>query len=375
MADLEGEGGQPIRIVKKVHGHGGHHGGSWKVAYADFVTAMFALFIVLWIMAQSQSIKMSVSQYFKNPGLLPGSTELKDGTPDEGTLTLGTGESAMPPPSISQGVDADQSDVQKADIERAKLKETIKKIEEMMAMAPELKNLKEQVKFFITDEGLRIELIEKENSLFFDVGSAAAKQQFKKLLQVIAQELVKLPNPVTIEGHTDSRPFGSKSYTNWELSTDRANSARRLFDEEGFPSNKLHDIRGYADQRLINPQNPMDFTNRRVSVVVHAQDRKNKPQLNMPISDNKGISVQPVKKPDAEPLYPPQPLSDPLDPSKLSPPPNKTIQPPPEQPKSAPDTPTPVTKPAPPANHPKALPLPVKPSQPPTLPSIGGVLR
>jgi chemotaxis protein MotB len=336
---------------------------------------MFALFIVLWIMAQSQSVKMSVSQYFKNPGLLTGSTELKDGTPDEGTLTLGTGETAMPSPSISQGENTEKSEAQKADVERAKLQETIKKIEEMMAVAPELKNLKDQVKFFITDEGLRIELIEKENSLFFDVGSAAAKQQFKKLLQVIAQELVKLPNPVTIEGHTDGRPFGSKSYTNWELSTDRANAARRLFDEEGFPSNKLHDIRGYADQRLINPQNPLDFTNRRVSVVVHAQDRKNKPQLNLPITEKKEVSIQPVKKPDAEPLNPPQPMSTPLEPAKLSPPPDKTIQPPAEQPKAAPATPGPVSNPATPTNPLKAVPLPVEPSKTSTLPSSGGILR
>ncbi|MDD2901015.1 MAG: flagellar motor protein MotB [Syntrophales bacterium] len=268
MANLNGEA-QFIRIVKKKSHHGGHHGGAWKVAYADFVTAMLALFIVLWIMAQSQSIRQNVAQYFKNPGLLPHSQGLMDNSNIGGEMpTPGhSQELQRPAPAPADVVD-----------DQRRLEETKKKIQEMLAQMPELKNLKDQVRLEITDEGLRIELMEKEKARFFEVGSAKINQEAQKIFGVISKELGVLPNHLTIEGHTDSRPYGSQNYTNWELSADRANAARRLMGEEGVKPGQISEVRGYADRRLYVNDNPNDDRNRRVSIIVRYLDKdKQKP--------------------------------------------------------------------------------------------------
>jgi chemotaxis protein MotB len=131
----------------------------------------------------------------------------------------------------------------------------------MIAQLPELQKLKDQVLMEITSEGLRIELLERENSAFFDVGSANLKPETKKVLSLIASELGGLPNKVTVEGHTDSRPYGTQSYTNWELSADRANAARRLIETTGLKPGQILAVRGFADRQLRNTQEPLDFQN------------------------------------------------------------------------------------------------------------------
>lgn len=264
MADLEGEGSPTPRRIKKKPAHGGHHGGSWKVAYADFVTAMMALFIVLWIMSQSQSIRNNVAQYFKDPGILKGS---------KGVMETSGMSGDIPTPGHSQDLQTAAPVPAEIDLEKARLEEARKHIEEIIAQLPEMKPLKDQIRLEITGEGLRIELMEKENSLFFDVGSASPKLQTRELFKLIATELGKLPNRVAIEGHTDSRPYGGQQYTNWELSVDRANAARRIMEENGLRADQLYEVRGYADKLPINHQDPFDFKNRRVSIIVLYKDK------------------------------------------------------------------------------------------------------
>lgn len=190
------------RIIKKKKAHGG----AWKVAYADFVTAMMALFIVLWIMSQSQSVRQNVAQYFKNPGLLPGATGLLE-TSDVG------GE--MPTPGHSQDLQTPAPIPPVMANDCGSLEEVKKRISEVIAQLPELSHLKDQVALEITDEGLRIELMDKENSHFFDLGSASLKAETQELLGIIAKELGKLPNhiprssgprPWETRGHAGSRP-------------------------------------------------------------------------------------------------------------------------------------------------------------------------
>jgi chemotaxis protein MotB len=235
----EDQGLAPVIIVKKKGGHGGHHGGAWKVAYADFVTAMMALFIVLWLMNSSKEVQQAVSGYFKDP---------KGFSKQTGSGQGGSGESM----AVSHG-----------DME--KLGE---KLAKAMGEMPEFTKLKEHVQFMVTGEGLRVELLENEKGLFFGSGSPKPSTSGEEMLAMLARELAKLPNDIVIEGHTDSRPFAAEGYTNWELSVDRANSARRLMRQNGLREKQVVQVRGFADQQLRRGEAPEDPTNRRVSVIV-----------------------------------------------------------------------------------------------------------
>jgi|UniRef100_A0A7V6A283 chemotaxis protein MotB len=263
MSSVQPEPTEPRIIKKKKGAGGGAHGGAWKVAYADFVTAMMALFIVLWIMSQSQSIRQNVAQYFKNPGILPGATGLMD------TSDLG-GE--MPAPGHSQDLQRPAPIKPDVSSDTGTLEQTKKRITEIIAQLPELSLLKDQIAIEINKDGLRIELLDKENSHFFEVGSANLKPETKALLKLIAEELGKLPNHIAVEGHTDSRPYGTKNYTNWELSADRANAARRILEENGIKPGQITSIKGCADRNLRNPTDPLDYQNRRVSILVRFRD-------------------------------------------------------------------------------------------------------
>jgi len=232
-------------IIKKKAGHGGHHGGAWKVAYADFVTAMMALFIVLWLLNTSKQIQEAVAGYFKDPA---GTSKL-----------VGNG---------MQGSD-NKITVTKDDMGMLK-QELQKRIRKM----DDFEKLKNQIEITVTADGLRIELLETEKGTFFDSGSARVNDSGKELLAVLAQEMGKLPNQLTIEGHTDSKPYSGKNeYGNWELSADRANAARRLMQQEGVRPDQVSQVRGYADQLLRNKENPEDPSNRRISVIVHYLDK------------------------------------------------------------------------------------------------------
>src|SRR5208282_5711043 len=230
----------PIIIIRKKGGHGGHHGGAWKVAYADFVTAMMALFIVLWLMNSSKPIQVAISGYFKDPS---GTGKMT------GSSLKGTGENVQP----------DKQDM-------AKLKEELQKSIQGINDFAKLKN---NIEITVTAEGLRIELLESEKGTFFDSGSSTLNKSGQEIAALLAAELGKAPNQVSIEGHTDAKPYaGKSSYSNWELSADRANAARRLMQQSGLRGDQVSQVRGFADQRLRMAKDPLDPSNRRVSIIV-----------------------------------------------------------------------------------------------------------
>ncbi len=231
---------RPIIILKKKGGHGGHHGGAWKVAYADFVTAMMALFIVLWLLNSSKQIQVAVGGYFKDP----------TGTAKKvGTNLQGAGENLV---------------LTRDDM--PKLKEALQSAMRQMA---DFEKIKSHIEMTVTAEGLRIELSESASGTFFDSGSAKLNADGGELLSTLAQELGSLPNKISIEGHTDSQPYApSATYGNWELSADRANAARRIMQQHGVRADQVTQVRGFADQRLRKPDAPLDPANRRISVIV-----------------------------------------------------------------------------------------------------------
>jgi len=229
-----------IIVIKKKSGHGGHHGGAWKVAYADFVTAMMALFIVLWLMNASKQVQEAVGGYFKDPR---GTAKVV------GTNKNGAGEYVA---------------MKKEDMN--KLKDQI--LQSIHHLDPQDK-LKGQVEITITQEGLRIELMESAKGTFFELGSAKPTAALEELLKTLAQEVGQLPNKVSIEGHTDAKPFsGGHTYDNWDLSSDRANEARRMMQEQGVRTDQISQVRGFADQRLRLPKDPENPSNRRISLIV-----------------------------------------------------------------------------------------------------------
>jgi chemotaxis protein MotB len=240
----------PVRIVvKKKKGHGGHHGGAWKVAYADFVTAMMALFIVLWIVGQSNAVKNAVAAYFKDP------TVFTEGSGGAGILPDGAPKQ-QPVPQVTTPSDMET------------LKAEGKKIEDAISATPAFSKFKDKVQVTVTKDGLRIELVENAAGIFFDVGSAQVKSETIQLLAMIAGEIGKLPNRVIIEGYTDARPYTGVGYSNWELSTERANAARKILEEKSLKKDQVHEVRGFADRNLKHPDRPLDASNRRVSILV-----------------------------------------------------------------------------------------------------------
>ena len=230
---------QPI-IIKRKAAHHGHHGGAWKVAYADFVTALMSLFIVLWLTSQSSKVKEAVAGYFNDPR----------GTSSQlGTTMKGTG---VPAPVPATDLNA--------------LKDRL--IQEIKA-SKNLEKLSKQIEITVTQEGLRIELLEGSNATFYESGSAHLSDNGQQLLALLAGELKTLPNHLLIEGHTDAAQYSTGAeYTNWELSADRANSARRLMQQDGVRGDQVTQVRGYADQLLRVQSNPYDPSNRRVTILV-----------------------------------------------------------------------------------------------------------
>jgi chemotaxis protein MotB len=264
---------QPIIVIKRKSGHGGHHGGAWKVAYADFVTAMMSLFIVLWLMNSSERIKKAVAGYFNDP---KGTAALM------GTTMTGTGETV----SAAAAKDMQQ------------LKE---KLEEQIRAKKDLQKLSKQIEITITPEGLRIELLEGKNGTFYQSGSAGLSHSGQELLVLLATELKTIPNSLLIEGHTDAAPYSNDAtYTNWELSADRANAARRLMQQDGVRADQVTQVRGYADQLLRVKGNPYDPSNRRVSILV--KNQQGPPAGATGVEQTNGQSSVPqLAKPTTEP--------------------------------------------------------------------------
>ncbi len=266
----------PMIVIRKKGGHAGHHGGAWKVAYADFVTAMMSLFIVLWLMSSNEKVKKAVAGYFNDP---KGTASLL------GTAMSGTGNSM----EVSQN--------------NENLKRLKEKLEEEIKAKLELQKLAKQIEITITPEGLRIELLEDKNGTFYQSGSARLSASGQELLALLAAELKTLPNQLLIEGHTDAAQYSSDgNYSNWELSADRANAARRLLQQDGVRSDQVTQVRGYADQFLRVKNNPYDPSNRRISILVKNDSGGQAPALKNAAeagagSGNSGASAAPETSP------------------------------------------------------------------------------
>jgi chemotaxis protein MotB len=245
-------GGRPVVIVKKkAHAHAGHHGGAWKVAYADFVTAMMAFFMVMWILGMDQQLRNSIEGYFSNPvgfkkGYSAGKTPLSSGNSPATAQTT-------PLKLISRRSEEEE------------LKNTGGKIKSRLKEAG-LSAIGDRIEIVQTQTGLRIELAEGANgNEFFALASAAMQPAMKQTLEIISRELAPLRNPLVIEGHTDAAQYAGL-YSNWELSTDRANAARRVLEGAGLSASRIVEVRGLADRELRDPENPLNPRNRRITI-------------------------------------------------------------------------------------------------------------
>jgi chemotaxis protein MotB len=246
-----------IKRVKK-RGHGGHHGGAWKVAYADFVTAMMAFFLVLWLVSQGPDTTMAVAGYFRDPGVF-----------EHGRGASGVGTGADGGPGVQPVPIAGRGSSQEEQRAWASLEQAAERIDMTLRQVPEFRKLREQIEVRLEEDGLRIELIESSETGFFDSGSATLHPTAVAILGAISAELASLNDRILFEGHTDSRPYvDGTTYGNWELSTDRANAARRVMQRAGLPADRVTGVRGYADTQPRITADASDPRNRRVSIVV-----------------------------------------------------------------------------------------------------------
>ena len=251
-------GGKKIIIVKKkVAGHGGHHGGSWKVAYADFVTAMMAFFMVMWILGMDDKTKQAVEGYFANP------VGYKKG--------YGAGSSPLSTGTAPTNVQKTPLRMMVRSTEQRTFEQLKDAILAKVAANDSLKALKALVDVQVTNDGLRIELVETgDGDVYFPTGSAKMKAPTMLALRLIGTELTTLQHPVILEGHTDAAIFSAAggTYGNWELSADRANAARRILEGVGLTDGRIVEVRGYAATKLRTVNDPLSPANRRISILL-----------------------------------------------------------------------------------------------------------
>ncbi len=279
---------RPIVVVRRrKRGGGGHHGGAWKVAYADFVTAMMAFFLVMWLLgAATNTQKAAISEYFKNPSMTAGTvTQAPAGIAGPGgasdsmidlhgsSLRMPHGSSTVPsigePPAPVENPTkraSGEADAKRLEALRVELEAAIQK---SAALAP----FKDQLLLDITPEGLRIQIVDKQNRAMFDTGSARLKLYTTGILHELAHFINGVPNEISISGHTDATPYGgAKNYTNWELSADRANAARRALVEGGMHAEKVARVVGLSDTVPLDRHHPGAAINRRISIVVMTKE-------------------------------------------------------------------------------------------------------
>lgn len=273
-----------------------HHGGSWKVAYADFVTAMMAFFLLLWLLnVTSEEQKDGIADYFDPQpqvshsisgagGLLAGkSFSEEEARVSEMDPVVAAQDPTMDPNSATDLETASdrqlEQEMQKR--EEAKFEEMKKKIEQTIQSSSELKDLSKNVLIDITDEGLRIQIVDQEGEPMFPSGSAQMYEKTRLLMQAVADVIKTVPNAISMRGHTDGNPYrGGASYTNWELSADRANASRRVLAERGVSEKRLANVVGKADTDHFMKENPTDARNRRISIILLRQSTKEANSLN-----------------------------------------------------------------------------------------------
>lgn len=252
---------QPIIIKKKKHGDHGHHGGAWKVAYADFVTSMMAFFLVLWIMGLSEEDRLAIQGYFNDPmGFMK--------TMPSSNLNIKPGPVSSPKENLHKNPAADNArkvEQNKYYAAKTKMEQALK---EMAKKNPEVKKLADGVKMTMTKDGLLLEFMDSTGDIFFDVGSTEIKPEARALIDRIAPILEQLNSPFFIDGHTDARPYGTAGYDNFDLSGGRASAFRHDLSASGVSDDHVIAVRANGDRILKVPDDPYDFRNRRVSLLV-----------------------------------------------------------------------------------------------------------
>ncbi len=300
-----------IKRVKKVVG--GHHGGAWKLAYADFVTAMMAFFLLMWLLGSTAKGDLEgIAEYFQNP--LKVSMQGGSGSGDATSVIQGGGlDLARQNGQVRKGEDAAKNSVAKAkkeearERERVMLKELKKRIEDVIDSNPAIKQFKNQLLLDITSEGLRIQIVDEQNRPMFDLAGDQLKPYTKEILREIGKVLNEVPNRLTLSGHTDAAQFasGSRGFSNWELSANRANSSRRELIAAGMDEHKVLRVVGMSSTVLFDRNDPLNPVNRRISIVVLNKDTEE--------------SFLQEAGPDVEVSQDALPASDTLTPAKVPP--------------------------------------------------------
>ena len=269
-----------VRRVRKVQG-GGHHGGSWKVAYADFVTAMMAFFMVMWLVgALTTKQREAVSDYFKNPSPIAGASPAPapgmngPGGASNSMIKLG-GTMDLPkgPGAEFTRTPGDPTEAQRRALEKQRLEALKKELEEAISKSQALEPFKDQLLLDLTPEGLRIQIVDKQNRPMFDLGSAQLMSYTSEILHEIARFVNRVPNRISLAGHTDTANYATRiGYSNWELSADRANAARRALLEGGMAAAKVVRVVGFGPAVPFDEKNPLNPINRRISIVVMTKE-------------------------------------------------------------------------------------------------------
>ena len=274
---------QPI-IIKRIKKRGhAVHGGAWKIAYADFVTAMMAFFLLMWLLGStSEGDKKGLSDYFASPlkvSMMGGSGAGASNSVIQGggaDLTKSVGQNAQGNPNdpIARKAASDAARAELAKQDNRKLTQLRDKISSLIANSPKLAEFKAQIRLEITPDGLQIQIVDDQNRPMFDVGSALVKVYMRDILREIGSALNGVENKISLDGHTDASPYGSgeRGYSNWELSSDRANASRRELVSAGMPDDKLARVTGMASSNLLEPKNPLSPVNRRISILVMTRD-------------------------------------------------------------------------------------------------------
>lgn len=268
------ENNQPIIIKRVKRYEAGHHGGAWKIAFADFATAMMAFFLVLWLLSAATPEQLvAIAGYFKDPvGFsesgspyvidLGGSPEM---SPDQ---TLNPEIKNTPTPDTVP-IEAETAEAKAEEVEQERLELLLQELQNKVNENPELQKFKDQIHFEITQDGLRIQITDADNRPMFDLGSARLKPYFEDILLAMADTIKAVPNKISVSGHTDAKPYaGNGEFGNWELSANRANAARRALVAGTYPEGQVARVVGYASSLLYDRNLPLNPVNRRIDIVV-----------------------------------------------------------------------------------------------------------
>ncbi len=265
---------QPI-VVKKVFKGGGHHGGAWKIAFADFATAMMAFFMLLWLMGSTtKEQKAAISEYFNNPSAFEGMSTAPSQSTGEGTgsspsiISFDGAIDMAPEAPQTAALDQERIDELAQEQDQARLESLQTALEDALDKSQALAPFKDQLLIDITLEGLRIQIVDKENRSMFDLGSAQLKDYTHDILKELGAIINQVPNRISLTGHTDARPLARAGFSNWELSTERANAARRALIAGGMREDKVGRVVGLSSTVPFDKTDPDNPINRRISIIV-----------------------------------------------------------------------------------------------------------